>query len=87
MSIVGPRPLVVSYLPYYTEQEHHRHDVRPGLTGLAQANGRSFLSWEEIFSLDLSYVARISFWRLQDSLSDGVGSASLKGCRRCEGFY
>lgn len=60
MSIVGPRPLVVEYLPYYTEEERHRHDVRPGLTGLAQANGRSFLTWEEIFTLDLEYIKKVS---------------------------
>ena len=54
MSVVGPRPLMTEYLPYYTEQEHHRHDVRPGLTGLAQVNGRNFLTWEEIFHLENS---------------------------------
>lgn len=56
MSLVGPRPLLVQYLPYYTSEEKHRHDVRPGLTGLAQVNGRSFISWEEIFAYDLHYV-------------------------------
>ena len=61
MSIVGPRPLAVSYLNYYTEEEHHRHDVRPGLTGLAQVNGRNSLSWEQKFALDIDYVKRISF--------------------------
>ena len=61
MSIVGPRPLLVRYLPYYTKNEHHRHDVRPGLTGLAQVNGRNFLTWEEIFNYDLAYVHSISF--------------------------
>lgn len=60
MSIVGPRPLVVEYLPYYTEEERHRHDVRPGLTGLAQVSGRSFLRWEEIFAYDVTYVRAIS---------------------------
>lgn len=62
MSIVGPRPLLIRYLPYYTEQEHHRHDVRPGLTGLAQVNGRNELTWEEKFSFDLQYVRDVSFW-------------------------
>lgn len=57
MSIVGPRPLLVEYLPYYTEEERHRHDVRPGLTGLAQVNGRNAISsWEERFAYDLEYV-------------------------------
>lgn len=61
MSIVGPRPLLVEYLPYYTEKEFHRHDVRPGLSGLAQVNGRNALTWEKTFSLDLKYVNHITF--------------------------
>lgn len=61
MSIVGPRPLLPEYLPYYTEEEMHRHDVRPGLTGLAQVNGRNMISWEEKFAWDLKYVHRITF--------------------------
>ena len=61
MSIVGPRPLLVEYLPYYTEQEKHRHDVRPGLTGLAQVNGRNNLTWEQKFAYDLEYVNEITF--------------------------
>ncbi len=61
MSIVGPRPLLVEYLPYYTEGERHRHDVRPGLTGLAQINGRNTLTWEQKFAYDLEYVQKISF--------------------------
>jgi len=61
MSIVGPRPLLVEYLPYYTENERHRHDVRPGLTGLAQINGRNTLTWEQKFAYDLEYVQHISF--------------------------
>lgn len=60
MSIVGPRPLLVSYLPYYTEKERHRHDVRPGLTGLAQVNGRNTVSWGKRFELDVKYVQRIT---------------------------
>ena len=60
MSIVGPRPLLVSYLPYYNEEEKHRHDVRPGLTGLAQVNGRNNLTWEQKFAYDLEYVRSIS---------------------------
>ncbi len=63
MSLVGPRPLLVEYLPYYTEEERHRHDVRPGLTGLAQVNGRNAIScWEERFAYDLEYVNHCSFW-------------------------
>lgn len=60
MSIIGPRPLLVSYLPYYTEEERHRHDVRPGLTGLAQVNGRNALGWEDRFAYDLEYVEKCS---------------------------
>ena len=56
MSLVGPRPLAVQYLPYYTETERKRHNVRPGLTGLAQVNGRNGLTWEEKFAYDLEYV-------------------------------
>lgn len=61
LSFVGPRPLMVHYLPYYSEQERHRHDVRPGLTGLAQVNGRSFITWEEIFGYDIEYVNNYTF--------------------------
>ena len=61
MSIIGPRPLAVSYLQYYTEEERHRHDVRPGLSGLAQISGRNGLSWEQKFQLDLEYIRTISF--------------------------
>ena len=61
MSIVGPRPLAVVYLPYYTEEERHRHDILPGLTGLAQVSGRNSLTWEEKFSYDLDYVSHVSF--------------------------
>lgn len=60
MSAVGPRPLLREYLPYYTEREHHRHDVRPGLSGLAQINGRNSLKWEERFEIDIKYVENIS---------------------------
>ena len=61
MSIIGPRPLLVKYLPRYNEEQHHRHDVRPGLTGYAQVHGRNAISWEERFNLDLWYVRNIGF--------------------------
>jgi len=61
MSIVGPRPLIVEYLPYYTEEERNRHSMRPGLTGLAQVNGRNYLSWEERFELDIYYTENCNF--------------------------
>ena len=60
MAIVGPRPLLVEYLPYYTDEEKHRHDVRPGLTGLAQVNGRNAITWEKKFEWDLKYVRNIT---------------------------
>ena len=62
MSIVGPRPLLIEYLPYYTTEERHRHDVRPGLTGLAQisGNGRNTVKWEERFKMDLKYIQEIN---------------------------
>lgn len=61
MSIVGPRPLLVKYLPLYNEEQKHRHDVRPGLTGLAQVKGRNALTWEEKFRLDVQYVHNVTF--------------------------
>ena len=61
MSIVGPRPLLVSYLPYYSEREKLRHSVRPGLTGLAQVSGRNFIDWDRRLAKDVEYVENLSF--------------------------
>lgn len=61
MAIVGPRPLLVQYLPYYTVAEKHRHDVRPGLTGLAQVNGRNLVKWDQRLAYDVEYVKKITF--------------------------
>ncbi len=61
MSVVGPRPLLVQYLPLYNEKQKHRHDVLPGLTGLAQVNGRNAITWEKKFEYDVEYVRNLSF--------------------------
>ncbi len=61
MSVIGPRPLLVSYLPYYTERERLRHTVRPGLTGLAQVSGRNFIDWDRRFRKDVEYVEHLTF--------------------------
>lgn len=61
MSFIGPRPLLMSYLPFYTERERRRHEVRPGITGLAQVSGRNTLPWPERLELDVRYVERLSF--------------------------
>lgn len=63
MSIVGPRPLLVQYLPLYNEEQRHRHDCRPGLTGYAQVHGRNAISWDEKFKLDIKYIKKISLWK------------------------
>lgn len=63
ISIVGPRPLLIRYIPLYSEEQRHRHDVRPGLTGLAQVNGRNAISWERKFKYDVEYIRKITLWR------------------------
>ncbi|MBO5292734.1 MAG: sugar transferase [Lachnospiraceae bacterium] len=62
MSLIGPRPLLISYLPYYTEREQLRHTVRPGLTGLAQVSGRNFIEWDKRLEKDVEYVENLSFF-------------------------
>ena len=62
MAVVGPRPLLVKYLPWYSEEQHKRHFVRPGLTGYAQAHGRNAVSWDEKFQMDVDYTERITFF-------------------------
>lgn len=62
MSFVGPRPLLMEYLPYYTETEAHRHDIRPGITGLAQINGRNYIDWDSRIAKDVEYVNNLSFF-------------------------
>lgn len=97
MSIVGPRPLLVQYLPLYNEEQKRRHNVRPGLTGLAQVNGRNAISWDDKFRLDVQYVKQVSFvqdWKIlfltikKVFFQEGISSSTtvtmepFKGSRR-----
>lgn len=61
MSLIGPRPLLIEYLPYYSNEEKKRHNVRPGITGLAQVSGRNFLDWDRRLALDIKYIEKLSF--------------------------
>ncbi len=94
MSLVGPRPLLMEYLPLYSAEQARRHDVRPGLTGWAQINGRNALSWPEKFAFDVWYVENQSFWldiRIlwRTSIAvlkrDGIGEESGAGQARFQG--
>ena len=81
MAIIGPRPLLVRYLPRYTPEQHRRHDVRPGLTGYAQAHGRNAITWEEKFKLDVWYVDHVSF-----KLDVSIFFDTIKAVLRHEGI-
>ena len=78
MSVVGPRPLLVRYLPRYNERQHHRHDVRPGLTGYAQSHGRNAVSWEDKFEMDVYYTENVSFWMDVSIILQTVKSVLLR---------
>ena len=78
MSVIGPRPLLVQYLPLYSEKQRHRHDVRPGLSGYAQVNGRNSISWTRRFELDCEYVERITFLGDLKIIFQTVGKAFLR---------
>ena len=78
MSVVGPRPLLVEYLERYSEEQKHRHDVRPGLTGYAQVNGRNTVTWEDKFKMDVQYVNKITFWGDVKIIFDTVLKAFVK---------
>lgn len=81
MSIIGPRPLLVRYLPRYSEEQRHRHDVRPGLTGYAQAHGRNAVSWEEKFKMDVWYTQHVTF-----KTDVGIFFATIKAVFKREGI-
>ena len=78
MSVVGPRPLLVEYLPRYNEEQKHRHDVRPGLSGYAQVHGRNTVSWEDKFKMDVYYVNNITFLGDVKIIFDTVVQAFVK---------
>lgn len=81
MSIIGPRPLLVRYLPRYTAEQHRRHDVRPGLTGYAQAHGRNAVSWEDKFKMDVWYVDHVSL-----KTDIGIFLSTIKAVVKREGI-
>lgn len=81
MSLIGPRPLLVRYLPRYNEFQKHRHDVRPGLTGLAQINGRNAITWEKKFEYDVAYVNNLSF-----ALDVSIFFATVRSVLKREGI-
>ena len=78
MSVIGPRPLLVKYLPLYNEEQKHRHDVKPGLSGLAQINGRNAATWQEKFAYDITYVQKITFVGDIKIIFKTVGKAFIK---------
>ena len=77
MSVIGPRPLLVQYLPLYSEEQKHRHDVRPGLSGYAQVHGRNSISWTQKFALDCEYVEKITFWGDVKIIFQTIGKAFI----------
>ena len=78
MSVIGPRPLLVKYLPYYSEEQHHRHDVRPGLSGYAQVHGRNAVNWDDKFRMDLEYVNHVTFLGDVKIILDTILKAFIK---------
>ena len=78
MSVIGPRPLLVQYLPLYSEEQRHRHDVRPGLSGYAQVHGRNMVSWQDKFKMDVKYVDHITFLGDLKIICDSVMIAFVK---------
>ena len=78
MSVIGPRPLLVKYLPYYSEEQRHRHDVRPGLSGYAQVHGRNTVDWDDKFRMDVEYTKNITFLGDLKIIFQTVGKAFIK---------